>query len=132
MVNSVVSSALSGLSAASKRVQTAANNISNARSVGKPDSQDPAEQAYKAQEVRQSTGAFGGVQARVVERDPATQSAFSPRSSLADENGLVDTPNVDLGEELVNLITAESSYKANAAVLRTAQDIDREVLDIVT
>jgi len=132
MVSSVTSSALSGLSAASKRVQVAANNISNGLTVGKPNSTDPSEQAYKAQEVQQSTGEFGGVQTRVIERDPATQTAYNPNSPLADSSGLVETPNVDLGEEMVNMITAESSYKANAAVLRTNEDLEREVLDIVS
>ena len=72
------------------------------------------------------------MQARVVDRDPPTQTAFDPTSPLADSNGLVDTPNVDLGEELVNLITAESSYKANIAVLRTEEELERETIDIVS
>lgn len=132
MVSSVTSSALAGLTAASKRVETASNNISNMLTVGKPGSVDPSEQAYQAKDVQQSTGEFGGVQARVVNRDPATQTAFNPKSPLSDSNGLVETPNVDLGEELVTMITAENSYKASAAVLRTAEELEREVLDIVT
>lgn len=132
MVSPVASSALAGLNAASKRVQAASNNISNVLTVGKVNATNPSEQAFHAQDVQQTSGASGGVQARIVERDPPTQTAFNPTSPLADSNGLVDTPNVDLGEELVNLITAESSYKANLAVLRTDEELEREVLDIVT
>ena len=55
---------------------------------------------------------------------------LNPR--CGNEAGLIDIPNVDIGEELVNLITAESNYKANAKIISTQTDLDKELIDIIS
>ena len=64
----------------------------------------------------------------VRERDPATVVGPDPASPT----GLSAFPNVDLVEEAVNQKIALASYKANAAVIRTQQEIDDALLDIET
>lgn len=44
-------------------------------------------------------------------------------------NPNVDT--VDLSEEAVNLITAEASYKANIATIKTANELSEELLRVL-
>ena len=125
-----LSVAVSGLKAASKRVDATASNIANHRTVGKVDAASEADKVYEPVDVVQTSQQNGGTSASFVSRDPKSLTAYDPTSPLANDEGLVETPNVDLGEELVNLITAENSYKANAAAFKTAAELEEEVLDI--
>ena len=112
--------------------ETSARNIANAPSVGRVDPQTAEETAFQAQTVVQSSQATGGTQAVVVPRNPATQTAFAPESPLANGNGLAAAPNVDLGEELVNQISARAAFEANAAVIREVDEQTDDLLDILS
>lgn len=123
--------AVSGLEAASRRIETGARNIANLQTAGRVGATDPSEQAFRAQTVQQ-TAVEGGTRATVVSRDPATRLAFSPNSPLANGDGLIEVPNVDLGEELVSQISAEAAFKANAAVIREVDEQTDTLLDILS
>lgn len=134
MINPI-SIALSGLTSASKKAEVASNNIVNADVVGSTDPNSP-NQAYTPRNtVDQSLSVNGqgvGVKTVVLNRDPAFVPSFSPDSPFADSNGMVNAPNVNLDEELVNMKVAENAYKANAQVVKTSsemQDTLREALD---
>ncbi|RED51575.1 flagellar basal body rod protein FlgC [Aestuariispira insulae] len=122
--------AVSGLKASSKRVEATASNIANHRTVGEVGTSVDENGVYQAVDVVQTSQEQGGTSASFVSRDPKSFLAYDPNSPLANDEGLVEAPNVDLGEELVNLITAENSYKANAKVLEAAAELEEEVLDI--
>ena len=132
MVNQVISSAISGLNAAGQRLNVAASNIANANVIGKNASKLPSEQAYQAKDIQQTTDINGAVKTNIINRTPSTLVAYDPKSPLRNEAGLIDIPNVDIGEELVNLITAESNYKANAKIISTQTDLDKELIDIIS
>lgn len=124
-----ISSALSGLTAASRRVDAAASNIVNVNTAG---SLDPGGQApYAPVDALQTSQSGGGVRAEFVDRDPASFAAYSPSSPLANEEGLVAVPNVDLVTEIVNMKAAEIAYKANLKTLQTASDLTDELLKAV-
>ena len=38
---------------------------------------------------------------------------------------------VDLAQEFTRLIEAEAAYRANAGVIRAAEDIERESVDVI-
>ncbi len=132
MVNQVISSAISGLNAAGQRLNVAASNIANAHVVGKTASKLPSEQAYHAKDIQQITDVNGAVKTNIMDRTPPVVIAYDPKSPLRNETGMIDVPNVDIGEELVNLITAESNYKANAKVISTQNDLEKELIDIIS
>jgi flagellar basal-body rod protein FlgC len=122
-----LSIALSGLQAASTRASAAAANIANAGTSGAREGTDgPA--PYTPVDVVQTSGE-SGTQARVVDRNPATEAAYDPAASYADEQGYVAAPNVDMAEEIINLKAASQAYAANAAVARVASDMEREMID---
>ena len=127
MVNPVLSIALSGLQAATKRLGVSANNVANALT-SRPTTGSNAKPAgvFEAQEARDRSLAGGGVTTDVRDRDPSTVIGPDPASPT----GLSAFPNVDLVEEAVNQKIALASYKANAAVIRVQQDIDDALLDI--
>ena len=130
MVNSIIQTAVSGLLAQSRAVGNAAGNIANSRTVG------PIPEAGEAPPFQPIDTEFsstsGGVQALNVARDPAFSTVFLPDSADANAEGLIAAPNVSLEEELINTQVAALSYKANAAVLRTAADIADETLEILS
>jgi flagellar basal-body rod protein FlgC len=121
-----ISTALTGLLAASKKVEASASNIANMGSAGSLDPTSP-NQPYQALTTVQSTNGTGGVIANNIPKTPGFVNAYAPDSPFANSEGLVGAPNVDLAEEAVNLKIAEISYKANIGVLKTAQEMSEEL-----
>ncbi len=55
---------------------------------------------------------------------------YDPSHPDADQQGYVSLPNVNLVEEMVQMLNANRSYEANAAVIRTAKDMALRALEI--
>lgn len=119
--------ALTGLDAASKKLYASASNIANSQTVGSLDGTGRA--AYTPIDTQYKSSTGGTVRTEFVNRTPAFVPSFAPGSPFADQNGLVAAPNVNLGEELINSASAVHSYKANAFVIATAQDLADTLLD---
>jgi flagellar hook protein FlgE len=60
-----------------------------------------------------------------------TLQDFSPSSVTAVTSRNENVDRVDLSQESVNLITAETGFKANISVLKTAQKMQKSVIDII-
>lgn len=128
-MSSIMSSALSGMNAASRRVEVGASNIANMNTVGKPGATG-AEAAYTPVDTVQFTGASGGPEVAVKERDPATSLSYQPSSPYASDEGYVESPNVDLATELVNNKIAQRTYEANIKSIIAADEMQATLLDI--
>lgn len=130
MINPL-STSLSGLMAASKKASVAASNIANADSVGSTNPANP-NQAYSAKITQTTSVAGGGVNTVVLNRTPAFVPSYEPDSPFANGDGLVNSPNVNLDEELITTKIAENSYKANLTALKAGlkmQDALQDALD---
>jgi|TARA_B100000614_G_scaffold150046_1_gene133189 flagellar basal body rod protein FlgC len=127
-----ISTALSGLNASVARVAQAADNIANAGSRAPRPGADPKPGEFTPRDVRQSSTPGGGVSTTSVVRSPASLLAFSPGAPGAAEDGTVAIPNVDFAAEIVDTITARASYRAAAEVIKTADELEKEALDITT
>lgn len=130
MINPL-STSVSGLMAASKKTAVTANNIANADTVGSTDPSSP-NQAYSAKVTQDVSLAGGGVNTVVLNRNPAFVPSYEPDSPFADTEGMVNSPNVNLDEELINSKMAEQSYKANLVALKVGiqmQDTLQDALD---
>jgi flagellar basal-body rod protein FlgC len=55
---------------------------------------------------------------------------FDPSHPDADASGYVYLPNVNLVQEMVNMLNANRSYEANAAVIRAAKEMALKALEI--
>jgi len=118
----------SGMSAQSVRLNTVASNLANADSV----SGDPSE-VYRAKEpVFQAvlSGGLGGDPATatvevtgIAESQAAPASRYDPGNPLADAQGYVYAPNVNVVEQMTDMISASRSYQDNVQVLNTARDM---------
>lgn len=119
---------LSGLMSASKKANVAASNIANADATGSTDPNSP-DQTYKAQVTQDISVAGGGVRTIALDRTPAFVPSYEPDSPFANAEGLVNSPNVSLDEELVNLKLAENAYKANITALKAGISMQETLQD---
>ncbi len=127
MINPI-STSLSGLLASSKKVAVAASNIANADVVGSTDPNSP-DQAYAAQVTQDTTTADGGVRTVSLNRNPPFVPSYEPDSPFADSEGMVNAPNVNLDEELINTKIAEHAYQANLMALKTGVEMQNTLRD---
>jgi flagellar basal-body rod protein FlgC len=123
----------SGMAAQSVRLNTTASNLANADSVSstaagvyKP--RHPIFEAVRAQLATHGANATAESQPAVRVRGiyestaPASQR-FEPGNPLADTNGYVFAPAVNVVEEMVNMISASRSYQNNVEVMNTSKDL---------
>jgi flagellar basal-body rod protein FlgC len=134
-MSSISAIALSGLNAASRRLQVSASNVANSQTTGALPNADGtvpagAPTAYTPLALVQTASAGGGVQTSVTTVTPPTTAVFDPQASFANQDGLVAAPNVDLAQEFVGQLLASYSFAANAAVLKADDRNTRALIDI--
>lgn len=129
MVSSI-NVALSGLNAAGTRLGVSANNIANQFSTTTTINGQTQNTPFKPQQVQQTALPGGGVRTQVVDANNPTTQRFAPTDPSADENGQVESPNVNLEQEIVNTITAGYDYRANLKVLKVQDNLQQSLLDI--
>ena len=119
----------SALSAQSLRLNVTASNMANANSVS-----SSTEQTYRARqpvfaamlnsEMGSNAQASTGVQVKgIVESQAPLQQQFNPDHPMANEDGYVFLPNVNVVEEMANMISASRSYQSNVEVINTAKQL---------
>lgn len=133
----------SGMSAQSVRLNTISSNIANAESVS-----SNVDETYRAREpifqtqlqnaltaggnmdpVYSQMGQGVNVQG-IVESDAPLQMRYEPHHPMADENGYVNYPNVNVVEEMANMISASRSFQTNVDVMSSAKTMMQQVLSL--
>lgn len=124
----------SALSAQSLRLNVTASNMANANSVSSStDETYRARQAVFASMLEQAGGdAYGvGVQVKgVVESQAPLQREYNPNHPMADKDGYIYLPNVNVAEEMANMISASRSYQSNVEVINTAKQLMMKTLTL--
>ncbi|WP_100655858.1 flagellar basal body rod protein FlgC [Alteromonas flava] len=131
----VMDIASTGMSAENVRLNTTASNIANANSVS-----SSYEDTYKArhpvfaaelQRASQEQGSGSKVNVLgIVESQKPLQVEYAPGNPLADENGYIYKPNVNVVEEMANMLSASKGYETNVQVADTTKRLFRRVLQI--
>lgn len=90
------------------------------------------EQPYRAREVvaQSLPGTQGVAVAGIVEQGGPPDVVYDPENPLADEQGYVTRPKVDLGTEMTNLLMASRLYQANLSAIQAARDSYQAALQI--
>ncbi len=129
---SIFSISGSALMAQTQRMNVSASNLANADSVTSTSGQ-----AYRAKQVvfkvddNGYPNSIAGVKVSQVIEDPAPMNlVYEPNHPLADENGYIQKPNVDVVAEMVNTISASRSYQANVEVINTAKSLMLKTLTL--
>jgi flagellar basal-body rod protein FlgC len=122
----------SGMSAQSVRLNTVASNLANADSI----SGDPST-VYKArhpifQAVQQQLQGASSLENQseaavrvsgIMESQAAPQMRYDPGNPLANAQGNVYAPNVNVIEEMTDMISASRAYQDNVEVMNTSKDL---------
>lgn len=120
----------SALHAQTQRFNVVASNMANADSAvdsfGNP---YIAKQVYFETVPMKETGAYGVRVSHVLE-DTYTpmQMKYDPKHPMANEDGYVQMPNVNVVDEMVNMISTSRSYQSNIEVMNTAKQLVMKVL----
>lgn len=121
---SAINSALSGLNAASKRLEVSANNIANQFSTKSVIDGKVTDTPYALQRVDQVSLSNGGVLAKVSNATPAT-------TTVADQQGgTTELPNVDQTDALIQQNLAAYDFKANLKTIKAQDNMLKNLLDI--
>lgn len=131
----IMNIASTGMQAENVRLNTTASNIANANSVS-----SSYEDTYKArhpvfaaaldQASSNQTKGVGVNVLGVVESAKPLQMEYSPGNPMADENGYIYKPNVNVVEEMADMLSASKGYETNVQVADTTKRIFRRVLQL--
>ena len=131
-LSDILNISASALAAQSQRLNTVASNLANAESAGGADGQ-----VYRARQVvftvapDAGTAVSPGVKvSQVIEDQSAPRRVYDPKHPMADEEGYVNMPNVNVVEEMVNMISASRSYQSNVEVMNTAKTMLLKLLTL--
>lgn len=110
------------MSAQAQRLNTVSSNLANADSVTSTNGTP-----YKAKQVVFTAVPMDGATSTGVKVSDVVEDAkppklmYDPSHPLADEQGYVASPNVNVVEEMVNMISASRSYQDNVETMNSAK-----------
>ena len=124
-----------GMSAQSTRLNTTASNIANADSVS-----SSIDETYRArhpvfaaamQKAADGQEASVGVEVLgIVESNKPLNVEYATEHPMADMNGNIYKPNVNVIEEMTNMISASRSYQTNVQLAESAKNMLNKTLQL--
>jgi flagellar basal-body rod protein FlgC len=130
----------SGMSAQSLRLNTTASNMANVNSAS-----SSADQTYRARHpvfapmvgdamrdmFANTMSPSAGVRvAGIVEDGRPLQPRFEPGNPMANAEGFVYYPNVDIVEEMTNMISSSRAFQMNVEVMSAARTMMQRVMTL--
>lgn len=121
-----------GLTAYRAWIDVLANNIANVNTV-RPMSEDAFQASYvEAREIGAGPDGIGrGV--RVIglpKGDPEGDPAYAPDSPLADAEGMVRRPDINMSQQMGDLILAQRAFQANANAVERSKAMYEAAIQI--
>lgn len=123
----------SALSAQTVRLNTISSNMANANTIA-----SSADEAYRARYpvfsavlADDMNGANVGVKVEdIVQGGSNPRQEFNPNHPLADENGFVYKPDIDMATEMANMMQASRSFQNNIETINTAKQLALRTLTL--
>lgn len=126
----------SGMSAQTTRLNLVASNMANAETTS-----SSINETYRARQpvfatvlqnsMKAQADSAKGVQVLgVVESQAPLRQEYAPQHPMANADGYIFKPNVNVVEEMANMMSASQSYKNNVEMLNTAKQLLQETLKI--
>lgn len=115
-----------GMHAQTIRLNTVASNMANVDSIS-----SNADETYRSKQpvfqtiLNQMNGEpRGGVRIKEIVESPAPpKMEYAPNHPMANEEGYIFRPNVNVVEEMANMLSASQSYETNVEVLNTSKQL---------
>ncbi len=120
--------AISGIRAQGRQMKAISSNVANARTsdAGNGEPYRRLEATFKTDDD------LGGVEIDQIVTDMSEfLKVLDPGNPMADQNGYVSMPNVNLPDEMINMNIATKMYQANIAVLKRYQQMLETTLELL-
>jgi flagellar basal-body rod protein FlgC len=131
----------SGMSVQRTRVNLATSNLANAETTRGPDGTpykrrdpiiEPLSFEYDVATTGAEPGPIGVQVVRIVEDQTPGKKVFMPGHPDADDDGFVVLPNVNPIHEVVNLMSAQNGFDANATAMDTLKTMAQRAMEIIS
>jgi flagellar basal-body rod protein FlgC len=113
-----------------KWMDAVSDNIANINTVAAPGEDAFQEKMIVAEAVEYGSGR-GGVRVASTELGSAEgRLVHEPDNPLADDEGYVRYPDVDLGDQMTQLLMAQRGYQANLSTIKSATEAYQQALQL--
>ncbi|MET4163000.1 flagellar basal-body rod protein FlgC [Marinobacterium sp. MBR-111] len=140
-LSNVFNIAGSAMTAQTVRLNTTASNMANAESISSSEAETYRARkpvfALKETQIEhlpdhlQTLVPGQGVDVKeIIESDSPLRMAYEPNHPMADENGYIWYPNVNVVEEMADMISASRSFQINADIMNTAKQMLQRTLTL--
>lgn len=122
-----------GMSAQSIRLNTTASNIANANTVSSSvnETYRARQPVFAAEMTKAMSSQSQGVNVLgIVESDAPLNIEHNPNHPMADSEGYIYKPNVNVVEEMANMISASRSYQTNVQIADAAKQMLSKTLQL--
>lgn len=115
------------LHAQTLRLNTTASNMANANTAS-----SSIDQTYRArhpvfapmlEDFEEQQNGVGVKVLGIVESNAPIKREYNPNHPLADGEGFISLPNVNIAEEMANMISASRSYQSNIEMMNSAKQM---------
>ena len=116
----------SAMHAQTVRLNTVASNMANADSISSNKDETYRSKQPVFQTILDETTLEpkGGVRVKeIVESQAPLKMEYNPNHPMANEEGYIYRPNVNVVEEMANMMSASRSYETNIEVLNTSKQL---------
>jgi flagellar basal-body rod protein FlgC len=120
----------SGLMVHRKWMDAVSDNMANVNTVNPYDQEAFKERFVVAQAVDYGSGEGGVRVARAEFGSGEGRVVYEPDHPMANDQGFVRYPDVDLGDQMVQLLMAQRGYQANLAVVERATNAYQAALQL--
>src|SRR5579863_7005037 len=124
-VDSAAAIAISGIAAATLKLNVSASNLVNAG-----DEAPVGARGFQPKQVQNTPAPGGGVTATAVTVKPASFLAFDPASPAANAQGLASTPEIDPICEVTNQLAAGRAFAFSLKALEACDENEKALLDL--
>src|SRR3954465_14679835 len=120
----------SGMLAHRKWLDAVSDNISNINTASATN-EDAFKQRFVNVQAKEYGSGEGGVRVAGVQFGSGDgRLVYEPDNPLADADGYVKYPDIDLGDQMTELLMAQRGYQANVAVIERAKDAYTSALQL--
>jgi flagellar basal-body rod protein FlgC len=125
-----LSIAASGMDVYQTWLDAVSDNVANINTIRGMD-ENAYQERFVISESSEAGGRPAGARVAGVEfGNPLGIEVYYPDHPLADDDGMVRAPDVDLGHQLTNMLAAQRAYQANVAAFERARDAYIRALEI--
>lgn len=125
-----LSIAASGMDVYQSWLDAVADNVANINTMRPTDEPAYQERFIIAQAVEENGGPGGARVAGAAFGDARGRQIYDPTHPMADEDGMVLGPDMDLSDQMTHMLAAQRAYQANVSAFERARDAYARALEI--